>query len=60
MADNIERELVDEHRALIAVAEAGWRGSPCWHVFDWMCWKLHCKYPLVRKQDQIINFDPVC
>lgn len=46
-----------EHRAMIAVAEAGWKGSPCWHVFDWMAWKLRCKYPLVRKQDCIIKLD---
>ena len=45
-------EFVHEHRAMLAVAEAGWRGSPCWHVFDWMAYKLRCKYPLERKQDQ--------
>lgn len=49
-------EFVHEHRALIAVAEAGWRGSPCWHVFDWMCWKLRCKYPLGMR-DRVINTD---
>lgn len=42
---------------MIAVAEACWRGSQSWHVLDWMCWKLRCKYPLVRKQDSVINFD---
>ncbi len=54
----MDRELFEgEHLAMIAVAEAGWKGSPCWHVFDWMCWKLRCKYPLVRNEDQIINMD---
>lgn len=53
----IDLEFVHEHRALIAVAKAGWRGSPCWHVFDWMCWKLHCKYPPVFEQDRFINPD---
>ena len=46
-----------EHRAMIAVAQAGWNGSHCWHVFDWMCWKLRCKYPLVRKVDTIVSTD---
>jgi len=53
----MDREFEHEHRAMIAVAKAGWKGSPCWHVFDWMAWKLRRKYPLVRKQDQIINMD---
>lgn len=53
------RDFEHEHRAMIAVAEAAWRGSPCWHVLDWMCWKLRLKYPLVRKSDQIINLDGI-
>jgi len=51
----MDTKFVHEHRALIAVAEAGWRGSPCWHIFDWMCFKLRRKYPLVRVQDSIIS-----
>ena len=50
------RDFVTEHRILLAVAEAGHRGACCWHVFDWMCWKLRCKYPLVRREDQFINW----
>lgn len=46
-----------EHRIMISVAEAMHRGSQCAHVFDWICWRLRWKYPLVRKQDQIINWD---
>ncbi len=53
----MDREFVHEHRAMIAVAEACWKGSQSWHVFDWMCWKLRLKYPLVRLDDQVINFD---
>jgi hypothetical protein len=55
----IDREFIHEHRAMIAVAEACWRArepSYSWHVFDWMAWKLRWKYPLVRKQDQLINW----
>jgi len=36
----MDAEFVHEHRALIAVAEACWNGSPSWHVLDWMCFKL--------------------
>lgn len=53
----IDRDFVHEHRAMIAAAEAAWRGSYSWHVFDWMAWKLRCKYPLVRRQDRVINMD---
>lgn len=56
MAD-IDQEFIYEHRALIAVAQAMHRESYSAHVFDWMAWKLRCKYPLVRKQDQIINWE---
>lgn len=55
MADEIDRDFVHEHRALIAVAEAAWNGSPCWHVFDWMAWKLRRRYPLIRETDRIIG-----
>jgi hypothetical protein len=44
-----------ELQIMISVAEAGWKGSPCWHVFDYICYKLHCKYPLVAHRDCIIN-----
>jgi hypothetical protein len=54
----IDRDFVHEHRALIAVAEACWRGdSYSWHVFDWMAWKLRCKYPLIDRRSAIIDFD---
>lgn len=52
-----ETEFAQEHRIMIAIAEAGWRGSPCWHVLDWMCWKLRCKYPLVPKRDAVLNWE---
>ena len=56
--DTAKLEWYGEHAAMIAVAEACWRPvgpSYSWHVFDWMCWKLCCKYPLIRQNDQIIN-----
>jgi len=56
----IDRDFIHEHRALIAVAEACWRPvapSYSWHVFDWMAYKLRCKYPLVMKRDSIINWN---
>ena len=43
------REFIDEHRILIAVAEACWRPVEPdygWHVLEWLCWKQRCKYPL--------------
>ena len=55
----MDREFIDEHRALIAVAAACWRGSQSWHVFDWMAYRLRCKYPLVRASDRIIAFDGI-
>lgn len=39
-----------ECRAYIAIAEACWRKenpSHSFHVFEWLCWKQRCKYPLV-------------
>lgn len=59
----MDTEFVHEHRALIAVAEACWRKenpSHSWHVFDWMCWKLRRKYPLMRQSDQVITWATVC
>jgi hypothetical protein len=58
--DIIDQEFIDEHRALIAAAEACWRKenpSHSWHVFEWMAFKLRCKYPIIRKKDQIIRLD---
>jgi hypothetical protein len=58
----IDREFEHEHRALISVAEACWRPiepSHSFHVFDWMAWKLRCRYPLVWKGDQIINLSGI-
>lgn len=57
MSIKIDREFVHEHRIMIAVAKAGWNGSPCWHVFDWICWKLRQKYCVVPKRDVIVNLD---
>lgn len=59
----MDREWVDEHRALIAVAEACWRTespSYSWHVFDWMAYKLRCKYPLALKRDMIVSMATIC
>ena len=56
----MESLWAQECRSYIAVAETCWREhepSYSWHVFEWMCWKQRLKYPLVRKQDCIINFD---
>lgn len=53
----LSKDQEHELRAFIAVAEACWKGSPSWHVLGWMSWKMRCKYPLVRKQDQIINMN---
>lgn len=50
-------ESVDDHRIFIALCEAGWRGSPCWHVVDWMQYRLRYKYPLFQKGGGVINFD---
>ena len=56
----MDQDFIYENQAMIAVAEAAWKGSYSWHVFDWMAWKLRCKYPLVRKEDQIINSTITC
>lgn len=57
-ANKINRDFVHEHRAMIAVAEASWRGSHSWHVFDWMAWKLRCKYPpMWNGGSAVINLD---
>jgi hypothetical protein len=55
-ADVMDKEWVQEHRIFIALCEAGWRGSPCWHVVDWMQWRLRLKYPLVDRR--YVVFDP--
>jgi hypothetical protein len=52
----MDKDMEHELRIMISVAEAGWRGSPCWHVLEWICWKQRCKYPLVRESDRIINW----
>jgi hypothetical protein len=57
MPFSVDREWEHESRALIAVAEAGWKGSPCWHVFEWMCWKQRCR--VFRERDRIINWDTI-
>jgi hypothetical protein len=50
----MDQEWVQEHRIFIALCEAGWRGSPCWHIVDWMQWRLRLKYPPSR----YVVFDP--
>jgi hypothetical protein len=50
-------EWVDDHRIFIALCEAGWRGSPCWHVVAWMQYRLRYKYPLFQKRGGVINLD---
>lgn len=56
----ISKDQEYELRAFIAIAEACHRKdnpSYSWHVLDWMSHKMRRAYPLVRKRDQIINFD---
>jgi hypothetical protein len=58
----MDDEWVAEHRVLIAVAESCWRErEPSYsrHVFDWMAWKLRCKYPLVRLSDRVIDLNAI-
>ena len=58
----MDNDFIHKHRILIAVAESCWRKdnpSYSWHIFDWMAWKLRQKYPLIRKQDQIINWNSI-
>jgi hypothetical protein len=50
------REWIDDHRIFIALCDAGWRGSSCWHVVDWMQYRLRLKYPLFQRPG-VINFD---
>jgi hypothetical protein len=53
---NIFREIADEGRAMLAVAQANWHGdSYSWHVVDWMAWKMRRKYPAFRMSDRILN-----
>ena len=56
----IDQDFIYEHQAVIAVAAACHRKvrpSYSFHVLEWMCWKLRCKYPLIRLSDQVINLD---
>lgn len=56
----MNREWVSEHRIFIALCEASWRGSPCWHIVDWMSYRLRLKYPLIRSSDRVIDIDGTC
>ena len=50
--------FIDEHRALVSVAEACWRPiepSYSWHLLDWMCWKQRRKLQLMGKRDMAIT-----
>jgi hypothetical protein len=51
------KEWEYDHRIFISLCEAGWRGSPCWHIVDWMAYRLRLKYMPMRKQDQVINWN---
>jgi hypothetical protein len=53
----MDREFIDECRVMLAVAEACWKGSYSWHVFDWMAYRLRVKYPLIRNSDRLIALD---
>jgi hypothetical protein len=53
-------EFEHDHRVMIAIAIAAacWRAdepSHSWHVFEWVCWKLRFKYPLVMLSGAVIN-----
>jgi hypothetical protein len=53
----VNQEFIDDHLALIALAESCYRKvrpSYSWHVFDWMAWRLRCKYPPIMRRDQIL------
>jgi hypothetical protein len=55
------RTFEHEHRAMLAVAQACHAsGSPSWHVFEWMCWKLRMKYSLIVRKDSLIDWNGVC
>lgn len=51
----ISKDQEYDLRAFIAVCEAGWKGSPCWHVVDWMSYRMSNRYPLVRECDRVIS-----
>lgn len=53
------REWATDMQKFIAIAEACHRGSYSWHVLDWLSYKNRIKYPLVRRQDCVINFNAV-
>jgi hypothetical protein len=63
MGQTFAKEWEYDMRMFIAVAEACQREdapSHSWHVLDWMSWKNRIKYPMVRKCDQVINWDGIC
>lgn len=56
----MDPDMVSHLKQFIAIAEACHRPvdpSYSWHVLDWMSWKSRCRWPLVRKCDQIINMN---
>lgn len=56
----MENDMVTHLKSFIAVAEACHRPvnpSYSWHILDWMAWRSRCRWPLIRKCDQIINLD---
>lgn len=53
----ITRDHEYELRIFIALCEAGWKGSPCWHVVDWMHYKLQLRHPLLRRE-WLIRYEP--
>lgn len=44
-------------RIFISIAEAAHKGSPCWHILDWLSWKSRLEFPLARKDHWILNWD---
>lgn len=53
------KEWATDMQKFICVAEACHKGSYSWHILAWLSWQNRLKYPLVRKCDQIINWDGV-
>lgn len=56
----MDPDMVAHLKQFIAIAEACHRKSEpsySWHVLDWMSYRSRCRWPLVRKCDQIINWD---
>lgn len=59
----MNREMVDELRIFIAIAEACWRKeapSYSWHILAWMSYRMSFKYPLVMNRDAVISEIPIC